>query len=153
MEVLFLIEVVGLKKVFDNKFEALKAVDFTIEKGDLVCLLGPSGCGNSVVKTEPKDRNIGFVFQNYALYPHMTVLENVMFPLTVGDKKIKKNEAQQIAEKYMQLTNIEELKDKKPGTLSGGQQQRVAITRAFKDSRGDSSLSQRSWDHDDFCDS
>ncbi len=154
MEVLFLIEVVGLKKVFDNKFEALKAVDFTIEKGDLVCLLGPSGCGkstilnliagllsptdgdirfngNSVVKTEPKDRNIGFVFQNYALYPHMTVLENVMFPLTVGDKKIKKNEAQQIAEKYMQLTNIDELKDKKPGTLSGGQQQRVAITRAL----------------------
>jgi multiple sugar transport system ATP-binding protein len=154
MEVLFLIEVVGLKKVFDNKFEALKAVDFTIEKGDLVCLLGPSGCGKStilnliagllsptdgdirfsgksVVKTEPKDRNIGFVFQNYALYPHMTVLENVMFPLTVGEKKIKKNEAQKIAEKYMQLTNIEELKDKKPGTLSGGQQQRVAITRAL----------------------
>ena len=129
-----MIEVVGLKKVFDNKFEALKAVDFTIEKGDLVCLLGPSGCGkstilnliagllsptdgdirfngNSVVKTEPKDRNIGFVFQNYALYPHMTVLENVMFPLTVGDKN-QENEAQQIAEKYMQLTNIEELKDK-----------------------------------------
>jgi len=149
-----LIEVVGLKKVFDNKFEALKAVDFTIEKGDLVCLLGPSGCGkstilnliaallsptdgdirfngSSVVKTEPKDRNIGFVFQNYALYPHMTVLENVMFPLTVGEKKIKKNEAQKIAEKFMKLTNIEELSQKKPGTLSGGQQQRVAITRAL----------------------
>ncbi len=150
----FLIEVVGLKKVFDNKFEALKAVDFTIEKGDLVCLLGPSGCGkstilnliagllhptggdirfngSSVVKTEPKDRNIGFVFQNYALYPHMTVLENVMFPLTVGEKKIKKAEAKQIAETYMRLTNIEELSQKKPGTLSGGQQQRVAITRAL----------------------
>ena len=149
-----MIEVVGLKKVFDNKFEALKAVDFTIEKGDLVCLLGPSGCGKStilnliagllsptdgdirfngtsVVKTEPKDRNIGFVFQNYALYPHMTVLENVMFPLTVGKKKIKKNEAQKIAEKFMKLTNIEELSQKKPGTLSGGQQQRVAITRAL----------------------
>lgn len=149
-----MIEVVGLKKVFGNKFEALKAVDFTIEKGDLVCLLGPSGCGkstilnliagllsptdgdirfngSSVVKTEPKDRNIGFVFQNYALYPHMTVLENVMFPLTVGEKKIKKNEAQKIAEKFMKLTNIEELSQKKPGTLSGGQQQRVAITRAL----------------------
>lgn len=149
-----MIEVVGLKKVFDNKFEALKAVDFTIEKGDLVCLLGPSGCGKStilnliagllsptdgdirfngtsVVKTEPKDRNIGFVFQNYALYPHMTVLENVMFPLTVGEKKIKKNETQKIAEKFMKLTNIEELSQKKPGTLSGGQQQRVAITRAL----------------------
>lgn len=149
-----MIEVIDLKKVFDNGFEALKSVNFTIEKGDLVCLLGPSGCGkstilnliagllsptdgdirfagSSVVKTEPKDRNIGFVFQNYALYPHMTVFENVMFPLTVGDKKMPKNEAMKIAEKYMALTNIEELKDKKPGTLSGGQQQRVAITRAL----------------------
>ena len=130
-----MIEVVGLKKVFDNKFEALKAVDFTIEKGDLVCLLGPSGCGkstilnliagllsptdgdirfngNSVVKTEQKDRNIGFVFQNYALYPHMTVLENVMFPLTVGDKKSRKTKRSKLLKKYMQLTNIEELKDK-----------------------------------------
>lgn len=149
-----MIEVIDLKKVFDNGFEALKSVDFTIEKGDLVCLLGPSGCGkstilnliagllspsggdirfagNSVVKTEPKDRNIGFVFQNYALYPHMTVLENIMFPLTVGQKKISKEKAKATAEKYMALTNIEELHDKKPGTLSGGQQQRVAITRAL----------------------
>lgn len=149
-----MIEVIDLQKVFDNGFEALKSVNFTIEKGDLVCLLGPSGCGKStvlnliaglltptagditfagqsVVKTEPKDRNIGFVFQNYALYPHMTVLENVMFPLTVGNKKVAKSEAIKIAEKYMALTNIEELKNKKPGTLSGGQQQRVAITRAL----------------------
>ena len=124
-----------LEKVFDNGFEALKSVNFTIEQGDLVCLLGPSGCGKStilnliagllhpsdgdiqfrqqsVVKTAPKDRNIGFVFQNYALYPHMTVLENVMFPLTVGSKKVPKAEAQAIAEEYMKLTNIEELSHK-----------------------------------------
>lgn len=149
-----MIEVIDLKKVFENGYEALKSVNFTIEKGDLVCLLGPSGCGkstilnliagllspsdgdirfagNSVVKTEPKDRNIGFVFQNYALYPHMTVFENVMFPLTVGEKKKPKAEAMEIAEKYMALTNIGELRNKKPGTLSGGQQQRVAITRAL----------------------
>ena len=149
-----MIEVIDLKKVFDNGFEALKSVNFTIEQGDLVCLLGPSGCGKStilnliagllhpsdgdiqfrqqsVVKTAPKDRNIGFVFQNYALYPHMTVLENVMFPLTVGSKKVPKAEAQAIAEEYIKLTNIEELSHKKPGTLSGGQQQRVAITRAL----------------------
>ena len=61
----------------------------------------------------------------------MTVLENIMFPLTVGKNKISKEEAQKIAEEYMQLTNIEELAGKKPGTLSGGQQQRVAITRAL----------------------
>ena len=151
---LVMIDVIDLNKVFDNGFEALKSVNFSIEQGDLVCLLGPSGCGKStilnliagllsptggdiqfkgasVVTTEPKDRNIGFVFQNYALYPHMTVLENIMFPLTVGKNKISKEEAQKIAEEYMQLTNIEELAGKKPGTLSGGQQQRVAITRAL----------------------
>ena len=149
-----MIDVIDLNKVFDNGFEALKSVNFSIEQGDLVCLLGPSGCGkstilnmiagllqptggdiqfkkSSVINTEPKDRNIGFVFQNYALYPHMTVLENIMFPLTVGEKKISKEEAKKIAEEYMQLTNIEELAEKKPGTLSGGQQQRVAITRAL----------------------
>ena len=149
-----MIDVIDLNKVFDNGFEALKSVNFSIEQGDLVCLLGPSGCGkstilnmiagllqptggdiqfkkSSVINTEPKDRNIGFVFQNYALYPHMTVLENIMFPLTVGEKKISKEEAKKVAEEYMQLTNIEELAEKKPGTLSGGQQQRVAITRAL----------------------
>ena len=149
-----MIDVIDLNKVFDNGFEALKSVNFSIEQGDLVCLLGPSGCGkstilnmiagllqptggdiqfkkSSVINTEPKDRNIGFVFQNYALYPHMTVLENIMFPLTVGEKKVSKEEAKKIAEEYMQLTNIEELAEKKPGTLSGGQQQRVAITRAL----------------------
>ena len=149
-----MIDVIDLNKVFDNGFEALKSVNFSIKQGDLVCLLGPSGCGkstilnmiagllqptggdiqfkkSSVINIEPKDRNIGFVFQNYALYPHMTVLENIMFPLTVGEKKISKEEAKKIAEEYMQLTNIEELAEKKPGTLSGGQQQRVAITRAL----------------------
>ena len=149
-----MIDVIDLNKVFDNGFEALKSVNFSIKQGDLVCLLGPSGCGkstilnmiagllqptggdiqfkkSSVINTEPKDRNIGFVFQNYALYPHMTVLENIMFPLTVGQNKISKEEAKKVAEEYMQLTNIEELAEKKPGTLSGGQQQRVAITRAL----------------------
>lgn len=149
-----MIEVKDLRKVFDNGFEALKQVTFSIEKGDLVCLLGPSGCGKttilnliaglldptdgailnggiSMVDKHPKDRDIGFVFQNYALYPHMTVLENVMFPLRVGDKKMPKEDAEKIARKYMALTDIEELANKKPGTMSGGQQQRVAITRAL----------------------
>lgn len=149
-----MIEVKDLRKVFDNGYEALKKVNFTIEDGDLICLLGPSGCGKTtilnlvaglldptsgdiinngvtMIDKHPKDRDIGFVFQNYALYPHMTVLENVMFPLTVGEKKMPKKEAEEIARKFMALTSIEELENKKPGTMSGGQQQRVAITRAL----------------------
>ncbi|MFM1514336.1 ABC transporter ATP-binding protein [Helcococcus ovis] len=149
-----MIEIKNLQKVFDNKFEALKSINLQIEEGDLVCLLGPSGCGKttilnliaglldptngdikfdgkSVVDLHPKDRGIGLVFQNYALYPHMTVLENIMFPLTVGKNKIAKSEAIKIARKYMKITSIEELEEKKPGQMSGGQQQRVAITRAL----------------------
>lgn len=149
-----MIEISNLRKVFDNGFEALKSVNFSIEKGDLVCLLGPSGCGKTtilnliaglldptegdikyngetMVDKHPKDRDIGFVFQNYALYPHMSVLDNVMFPLRVGDKKIPKQEAAAIAREFMKLTDITELENKKPGTMSGGQQQRVAITRAL----------------------
>ena len=115
------VEVKNLKKVYDNGHEAIKDVSFSVKKGDLVCLLGPSGCGKttilnmlagllnptsgdilfdskSVVNVAPKDRQIGYVFQNYALYPHMTVLQNVMFPLTVGKHKMPKDKAKEIAE-------------------------------------------------------
>ena len=149
-----MIQIEKLKKVYDNGYEALKNINLEINEGELVCLLGPSGCGKttilnllaglldptsgeikfdgeSVVDKHPKDRNIGLVFQNYALYPHMTVLENVMFPLTVGKNKMPKEKAMEIAKKYMKITSIEELADKKPGNMSGGQQQRVAITRAL----------------------
>ncbi|WEV71142.1 ABC transporter ATP-binding protein [Lactobacillus sp. ESL0785] len=148
------VEVKNLRKVYDNGHEAIKDVSFAVKKGDLVCLLGPSGCGKttilnilagllsptagdilfggkSVVKIAPKDRQIGYVFQNYALYPHMTVLQNVMFPLVVGKNKKSKSEAEQIAHKYMALTQIMDLAEQKPGNLSGGQQQRVAIARAL----------------------
>lgn len=149
-----MIQIEKLKKVYSNGYEALKSINLEINEGELVCLLGPSGCGKttilnllaglldpsdgdikfggeSVVGKHPKDRGIGLVFQNYALYPHMTVLENVMFPLTVGKNKKPKSEAIEIAKKYMAITSIEELADKKPGEMSGGQQQRVAITRAL----------------------
>ncbi len=149
-----MVKITNLRKVFDNKFEALKSINLEVEKGDLVCLLGPSGCGKttilnliaglldptdgdilfdgeSVIQKHPKDRNIGLVFQNYALYPHMTVLENIMFPLTVGNNKLPKEEAKAIALEYMKITSIEDLTEKKPGQMSGGQQQRVAITRAL----------------------
>ena len=148
------VEVKNLKKVYDNGHEAIKDVSFSVKKGDLVCLLGPSGCGKttilnmlagllnptsgdilfdgkSVVNVAPKDRQIGYVFQNYALYTHMTVLQNVIFPLTVGKQKMPKDKAKEIAEKYMETTQITELADQKPGNLSGGQQQRVAIARAL----------------------
>ena len=149
-----MIEIAGLRKVYANGHEALHDVTMTVDDGELVCLLGPSGCGKStmlniiaglldptsgnirmdgesLVGRHPKDRNVGMVFQNYALYPHMTVLENTMFPLRVGDHKVRKAEASRIAHKYMKLTSIEELADKKPSEISGGQQQRVAIARAL----------------------
>ncbi len=149
-----MIHIEELRKVYNNGYEALKSINLEINEGELVCLLGPSGCGKttilnllaglldptsgdikfdneSIIGKHPKDRNIGLVFQNYALYPHMTVLENVKFPLTVGKKKKPKSEAIEIAKKYMKITSIEELANKKPGEMSGGQQQRVAITRAL----------------------
>lgn len=149
-----MIEISNLNKVYPNGYEALKDVNLKINKGDLVSLLGPSGCGKStmlniiaglldptkgdikfqeksIINSHPKDRDIGMVFQNYALYPHMTVLENVIFPLTVGKNKIEKSKAIEIAKRYMELTYITDLSEKKPKALSGGQQQRVAITRAL----------------------
>ena len=148
------IQVNNLEKTYENGYQAIKSVSFSVKKGDLVCLLGPSGCGKtttlnmiagllnptcgdiivngkSLLNVAPKDRNIGYVFQNYALYPHMTVLQNVMFPMTVGKNKKPKDEAEKIAQKFMKLTHIEELADQKPGNLSGGQQQRVSIARAL----------------------
>ncbi len=149
-----MIHIKELRKVYDNGYEALKSISLEMNEGELVCLLGPSGCGKTtilnllaglldptsgdiqfngetVIDKHPKDRNIGLVFQNYALYPHMTVLENIMFPLTVGKKKKPKEDAMKIAQEYMKITSIEGLANKKPGEMSGGQQQRVAITRAL----------------------
>ena len=149
-----MIEISNLNKVYPNGYEALKDINLKIEEGALVSLLGPSGCGKStmlniiaglldptkgdikfagesIVNKHPKDRDIGMVFQSYAIYPHMTVLENVIFPLTVGKDKMEKDKAIKVAQKYMNLTYISELADKKPKALSGGQQQRVAITRAL----------------------
>ncbi|MDM8277930.1 ABC transporter ATP-binding protein [Ligilactobacillus aviarius] len=149
-----MIEVSNLNKTYENGYEALKNVNFSVEKGELVCLLGPSGCGKStllniisglldatsgdvkfegksVLDVAPENRDVGFVFQNYALFPHMTAEENVMFPLTVGKNKKAKAEAREIAQKYMELTHITDIAKKKPGQLSGGQQQRVAIARAL----------------------
>ncbi|HAX72936.1 MAG TPA: ABC transporter ATP-binding protein [Firmicutes bacterium] len=141
----------GITKSFGN-FTAVKDLTVTIEDGTLAGLLGPSGCGKSttlymiaglekptsgriyfgdqdVTDLPPEKRGIGLVFQNYALYPHMTVRQNIMFPLE--NAKVKKEEAMKIAQEMADLVQIGHLMDRKPGELSGGQQQRVAIARAI----------------------
>ncbi len=132
--------------------------DFTFEipDGKLIGLLGPSGCGKSttlymicglqkpsggkiffgdddVTELSPENRGVGLVFQNYALYPHMTVKQNILFPLQnlKGADKLKKEEMLDRAVKAAKLVQIDNLLDRKPSELSGGQQQRVAIARAL----------------------
>jgi multiple sugar transport system ATP-binding protein len=146
----------NLTKVFtDSKGKETRAVDnldITIPSGKLIGLLGPSGCGKSttlymisgllnptegriffgdddVTDLSPEKRGIGLVFQNYALYPHMTVRQNIMFPLE--NLKVPKEEALQMTQEMANLVGIGELLDRKPAQLSGGQQQRVAIARAL----------------------
>ena len=85
--------------------------------------------GKDVTKVAPEDREIGLVFQNYALYPHMTVADNIMFPLI--NRKIPKAEARERAQEMAKLVQLDHLMDRKPKALSGGQQQRVAIARAL----------------------
>ncbi len=133
-------------------FKALNEVTLQIPKGKLVSLLGPSGSGKSttlftisgihkphsgkiyfgdrdVTGLEPEELGIGLVFQNYALYPHMTVRENILFPLR--NLKWDKAEAEKRAIEVAKIVKIESQLDKKPAQLSGGQQQRVAIARAL----------------------
>lgn len=128
--------------------------DLTLEfkDGKLTTLLGPSGCGKStllnlisgilpvtsgkiwfgereVTGLSPDKRNIGLVFQNYALYPHMTVGENIAFPLEI--KKVAKKERMERAKELAKLLKLEEYLQRKPAQLSGGQQQRVGLARAL----------------------
>ena len=135
---------------------AVNHFDFEIPDGKLIGLLGPSGCGKSTVlnlisgllkPTEgkiffgeddvtdlpPENRGIGLVFQNYALYPHLTVRQNILFPLQNLKGKDKLSKEEMLAKVYeaAKLVQIEGLMDRKPGEMSGGQQQRVAIARAL----------------------
>lgn len=135
---------------------AVNKLNFEIPDGTLVGLLGPSGCGKSttlnlisglikptegqiffgdddVTNTPPEARGIGLVFQNYALYPHLTVFQNIIFPLgnLKGKKRLSKKEMEDRAYEVARLVQIETLMDRKPSELSGGQQQRVAIARAL----------------------
>ena len=147
----------NLTKIFPNKKDSGEVIavnDFTFEipDGKLIGLLGPSGCGKSttlfmlsglqkptsgqiffgeedVTNLPPEKRGVGLVFQNYALYPHMTVKQNIMFPLQ--SQKMAKKEMMERVYEAAKLVQIDELLERKPSELSGGQQQRVAIARAL----------------------
>jgi len=153
----------NLTKIFPSRNKkvggevvAVNSFNFTIPDGKLIGLLGPSGCGKSttlymisglqkptsgkiyfgdddVTDLSTENRGIGLVFQNYALYPHMTVKQNILFPLQnlTGADKMSKNDMLERAYEAAKLVQIEELMDRKPSELSGGQQQRVAIARAL----------------------
>jgi multiple sugar transport system ATP-binding protein len=141
-----------------DKSEVVAVNNFNIEipDGKLIGLLGPSGCGKStalnlicglekptegrilfgeddVTELPPENRGVGLVFQNYALYPHLTVRQNIMFPLEnlKGAQKMTKQAMEEKALEAAKLVQIEELMDRKPSEMSGGQQQRVAIARAL----------------------
>lgn len=143
-------------KKLRTEVTAVDNFSFEIPDGKLVGLLGPSGCGKSttlnlicglekptsgkiffgeeeVTELPPEHRGVGMVFQNYALYPHLTVRQNILFPLEnlKGRDKLSKQEMLKRASHAAKLVQIDELMDRKPNELSGGQQQRVAIARAL----------------------
>ena len=146
---------IQLKNVFkryDNGFEAVKDFNLDIQDKEFIIFVGPSGCGKSTTLrmvagleeitdgelfidgklmnyVEPKDRDIAMVFQNYALYPHMSVYENMAFSLKL--KKTPKEEIDQKVREAAKILDLDELLDRKPAQLSGGQRQRVAMGRAI----------------------
>jgi multiple sugar transport system ATP-binding protein len=142
----------NVNKVYDNGFHAIHDLSLDIVDGEFLVLVGPSGCGKStalrmiagletisdgemrigdrvVNNVEPKDRDIAMVFQNYALYPHMSVYDNIGFALKLA--KVPKEEIDQRVRKAADVLELTTYLDRKPGQLSGGQRQRVAMGRAI----------------------
>lgn len=148
-----MIDLQDICKVYDGtEKKAVNNVSVKIEKGEFFVLVGPSGCGKSTLlrmiaglenissgelmidgclanDLEPKDRQLSMVFQNYALYPHLTVEENILFGLKV--RKVPKEERQKRLSETAKLVGLADFLDKKPRQLSGGQRQRVALARAI----------------------
>ena len=146
------IDIKSAGKIYPNGTRALEDVSITINDGEFVVLVGPSGCGKTTLlrmvagleditegeiaigdktvnEVAPKDRDIAMVFQNYALYPHMSVFENMAFSLKL--RKLPKNEIEKKVKDAAKTLEIGELLDRKPKALSGGQRQRVAMGRAI----------------------
>lgn len=142
----------GIEKVYPNGFEAVKDFNLEIEDKEFIIFVGPSGCGKSTTlrmvagledisggtleidgkvmnDVEPKDRDIAMVFQNYALYPHMTVYDNMAFGLKL--RKTPKAEMDKMVREAAEILDLTPLLDRKPKALSGGQRQRVAMGRAI----------------------
>ncbi|AEE16694.1 ABC transporter ATP-binding protein [Treponema brennaborense] len=146
------VELKGIGKVYDGSVRAVDNANITIDDQEFVVFVGPSGCGKSTTlrmvagledisegelyidgelmnDVPPKDRNIAMVFQNYALYPHMTVYDNMAFGLKI--RKTDKAEIERRVNEAARILDIEKLLDRKPKALSGGQRQRVAVGRAI----------------------
>src|SRR3954468_4526908 len=142
----------GISKRFEDGYEAVKDMSLDVADGEFIVLVGPSGCGKStalrmiagleditagelrigdqvVNQLAPRDRDIAMVFQNYALYPHMTVRENMGFALRLA--KVPKDEVDRRVRAAAASLELEEHLDRKPANLSGGQRQRVAMGRAI----------------------
>ena len=145
------LEIKDLKKIY-NKKTVLNSISFEVNDGEFLSILGPSGCGKTtllniligienstsgkilkngkdITKMDPSKRGMGIVFQNYALFPNMTVLENVMYALNLKLKD--KEKAKEESLKMIKIVNMDEHVNKYPHQLSGGQQQRVAIARTL----------------------
>ena len=142
----------GIGKTYPNGYQAISSADLTFNDGEFVVLVGPSGCGKSTLlrmvagleditsgdliigesvanALSPRDRNIAMVFQNYALYPHMTVRDNLGFGLK--HQKVQKHIIHERITEVAEMLELSSILDRKPKQLSGGQRQRVAVGRAI----------------------